>query len=61
MVGAMIRAAEPWPAIKVTDFQRRQMKTVRQELHHGYQAQNGLAPNPSADADQTKLTSMSRT
>ncbi len=38
-----------------------QMETVRQELDHEYQAQNGLAPKPSADADQTKLTSMSRT
>jgi hypothetical protein len=43
MFGAMIRAAERWRAIKITDFERRQMAAVRQELDQEYQAQNGLA------------------
>ena len=34
MSGAMIRAAERWRAIKVTDFERRQMEVLRQELDH---------------------------
>ena len=34
MFGAMIRAAERWRAIKVTDFERRQMADIRQELDH---------------------------
>ncbi len=61
MFGAMIRAAERWRAIRVTDFERRQMEAVRQELDHEYEARNGLAPQPSADAHQTKLSSSSRT
>lgn len=61
MFGAMIRAAERWRAIRVTDFERRQMEAVRQELDHEYEARNGLVPKTSADADQTKLSSTSRT
>ncbi len=37
MFGAMIRAAERWRAIKVTDFERRQMVAVRQELDRAYE------------------------
>ncbi len=61
MFGAVIRAAERWRAIRITDFERRQMEAVRQELDHEYEARNGLVPQPSADAHQTKLSSSSRT
>ncbi len=61
MFGAMIRAAERWRAIRITDFERRQMQAVRQELDHEYEARNGLTPQASADAHQTKLSSSSRT
>ena len=61
MFGAMIRAAERCRAIRVTDFERRQMEAVRQELDHQYEARNGLAPQPSADTHQNKLSSSSRT
>ena len=60
MFGAMIRAAERWRAIKVTDFERRQMHAVRQELDQEYEARNGLASKPSADANHAK-PSTSRT
>lgn len=61
MFGAMIRAAERWRAIRVTDFERRQMQAVRQELDQEYEARNGLDQKPSADAHQQKLSSTSRT
>ncbi len=61
MFGAMIRAAERWRSIKVTDFERRQMAAVRTELDHEYQAQAGLEAKPSQEANQTKLSSTSRT
>jgi transposase-like protein len=61
MFGAMIRAAERWRAIRVTDFERRQMAVVRQELDQEYEARNGLAKQPSAGAAQSKLSSTSRT
>jgi putative transposase len=49
MFGAMIRAAERWRAMRITDFERRQMAVLRQELDHEYQARNGLASTPSAE------------
>ena len=49
----MIRAAERWRSIRVTDFERRQMEVVRQEIDHAYEARHDLAPQPSADAHQT--------
>jgi len=61
MFGAMIRAAERWRAIKITDFERRQMAVVRQEIDQEYEAHNGLTKRPSDDAGQTKLSSKSRT
>jgi putative transposase len=61
MFAAMIRAAERWRAIKVTDFERRKMAAVRAELDHEYEARNGLATKPSAGANRTKLSSSPRT
>jgi putative transposase len=61
MFGAMIRAAERWRAIKVTDFERRQMAAVKLELDQEYEARNGLAANASANARRPKLSSSSRT
>ncbi len=46
----MIRAAERWRAIKVTDFERRQMAAVKADLDQEYEARNGLAKEPSGDA-----------
>jgi putative transposase len=61
MFGAMIRAAERWRAIRITDFERRQMTAVRQELDQEYEAQTSLVSKPSAGARQTKLSSSSQT
>jgi len=61
MFGAMIRAAERWRAIKVTDFERRQMAAVRRELDQEYEARNGLNSKPSADANRRKISSTPRT
>lgn len=61
MFGAMIRAAERWKAIRITDFERRQMAALREELDHEYEARNGLKTKPSADARLTNLSSSSRT
>jgi putative transposase len=61
MFAAMIRAAERWRAIKITDFERRKMAAVRAELDHEYEARNGLATKPSAGANRTKLSSGPRT
>ncbi len=61
MFGAMIRAAERWRAIKITDFERRQMNTLRAEQDQEYEAQTGLAKQTSRGAPADKLSSKSRT
>jgi len=60
MFGAMIRAAERWRAVKVTDFERRQMAAPREELDQQYEARNGLGKTASADAAPKKIPSRNR-
>jgi transposase-like protein len=60
MFGAMIRAAERWRAIRITDFERRQMAAVRQELDQEYEARNGLNRTSKA-GNPDKLSSSSQT
>ncbi len=57
----MIRAAEHWRAIKLTDFERHQMAALRKELDQEYEAQSGLAKQPSKDLPGHKLSSSSQT
>ena len=59
MFGAMIRAAERWRAIRVSELERRQMRAVREELDHEYEAANGLGTRASAPARQAKILSAS--
>jgi putative transposase len=61
MFGAMTRAAERWRSIKITEFERRQMATLRQELDHDYEASVGLDPKRSKGVATTKIPSRSRT
>ena len=42
MFGALIRAAERWRSLKVTEFEHRQITAVRKELDQEYEAQVGL-------------------
>ena len=60
MFGALIRAAERWRSIKVTEFERRQLAAVRKELDHEYEAQVGLKTRLSKDATP-KISSNPRT
>ncbi len=61
MFAAMTRAAERWRAIKVTDFERRQMVALRDEMDQEYKAQNGLDTETSKGRATGKLSSSSRT
>ena len=49
MFGALIRAAERWRSLKVTEFKRWQMAAVRKELDRDYEAMVGLSVKPSKD------------
>jgi hypothetical protein len=42
MFGALIRAAERWPSIKITEFERRQLTAARKELDQEYETRIGL-------------------
>ncbi|MGB6428247.1 MAG: IS256 family transposase [Methyloceanibacter sp.] len=61
MFAAMTRAAERWRAIKITDFERHQMKALREDLETEYKAQTGLAKQSSKDKAAENLSSNSRT
>jgi transposase-like protein len=61
MFAAMIRASERWRAIKITDFERRQMAALREELDKEYEARNGLVKEASTEQAQTNLSSNNRT
>jgi putative transposase len=61
MFGAMIRAAERWRAIKLTNFERRQMAAVRAELDQEYQATIDAPTTSSARSTPADLSSSSWT
>ena len=61
MFGALIRAAERWRSIKVTEFERRQITAVRKELDQEYEAAVGLVAKPSKDEVNARKSSNSRT
>lgn len=60
MFGAMIPRAERWRSIKVSNFERRQMATVRKQLDKEYKAENGIAALNSLDATPARKTSNKR-
>jgi hypothetical protein len=41
MFGGMIRAADRWRAVKVTEFERHQLAAVRRDLDQEYKARTG--------------------
>ncbi len=61
MFAALIRAAERWRNIRVTEFERRQMHAIRRQLDEAYEAETGLKTKPSNDAPQAEISSSSRT
>ena len=61
MFAAMTRASERWRAIRITDFERRQMAAVRDDLDAEYRKHVGAADAPAASAHPTRISSSSRT
>ena len=60
MFGAMTRAAERWRSIRFTEFERRQIAAVRQELDAEYEAANTIR-HASQQASTTGISSTSGT
>jgi putative transposase len=46
MFGALMRAAERWRSVKVSDFERRQLAAVRKELDQEYGAMPASTQSP---------------
>jgi putative transposase len=61
MFGAMTRAADRWRAIKFTDFERRQIAAVRQDLDQEYQVQITAPNRSSAAQNPARFSSSPRT
>jgi putative transposase len=61
MFGALVRAADRWKSVKVTEFERRQLSTLKTELDQEYEVQVDLNRKPSKAAAQTKISSNSQT
>jgi putative transposase len=61
MFGALIRAAERWRSVKISEFERRQLAAVREDLNQEYEALIGLHPEPSKDETTVRKSSNSRT
>ena len=67
MYAALIRAAERWRGLKMTEFERRQLKAIRDELDRAFAARTAPAAsailgfNPGTTAPQPRLSSKNRT
>ena len=61
MYAALIRAAERWRGIKITEFEQRQLKAIREEIDQDFTARNGPATGTTVTATPTRLSSNDRT
>jgi transposase-like protein len=61
MFGALIRAAERWRSLKITEFERRQLTAARKELDQEYETQIGLKHKLSKETTSAKISSTLRT
>ncbi len=61
MYAALIRAAERWRGIKITEFEQRQLKAIREEIDQDFTARNGPATGTTVTVAPTRLSSNDRT
>ncbi len=61
MYAALIRAAERWRGLRVTEFERRQLQALRAELDRAYAEQTAPAGGRTVTASPTRLSSKNRT
>jgi putative transposase len=61
MYAALIRAAERWHGIKTTEFERRQLQAIRDELNRAHAERTAPAARPDITASQPRLSSKDRT
>ncbi len=61
MYAALIRAAERWRGIRVTEFEQRQLKAIRDELNADFAARTSPLASKPVTASPTRLSSKDRT
>lgn len=61
MYAALIRAAERWRGLKMTEFEQRQLKAIRDELDSAHAQRTAPAVSPTLTASPTRLSSKPRT
>jgi len=61
MYAALIRAAERWRGIKVSEFEQRQLRAIRTEIDKDFSARNAPATGATVTASPTHLSSNDRT
>ena len=58
---ALIRAAERWRGIRITEFEQRQLKAIRDEIDREFTARNAPVTGATVTAAPTQLSSNDRT
>ena len=61
MYAALIRAAERWRGLKMTEFEQRQLKAIRDELDRAHAERTAPVANANVTAPPTRLSSKHRT
>ncbi len=61
MYAALIRAAERWRGLKMTEFEQRQLKAIRDELNGTHAERTAPVASPTVAASPTRLSSKNRT
>jgi hypothetical protein len=58
---ALIRAAKRWRGIRITEFEQRQLRAIRDEIDRDFPAHNAPAGGATVAAAPTRLSSNDRT
>jgi transposase-like protein len=61
MYAALVRAAERWRGIRMTEFEQRQLKAIRSELDRAHAERTAPIANQKVTASPTRLSSKNRT
>jgi hypothetical protein len=61
MYAALIRAAERWRGLRMTEFERRQLQATRAELDRAHAERTAPAASTTVTASPTRLSSKNRT
>ena len=61
MYAALIRAAERWRGLRMTEFERRQLIAIRNELDRAHAERTAPVVSPNVTASPTRLSSKTRT